>query len=76
MKVVDEVLDFIGLKNLSEGRHRSTAIMNLMFNLLFVSPLADGAQIWSEFSAASVHAMAMLTPFFVKEHRTRFLIST
>jgi hypothetical protein len=68
-----QVLDFIGLKHLSEGRHRGTAIVNLMLNLLFVSSLADGAQVWSEISAASVHAMAMLTPFFVKEHCTRLL---
>ncbi len=73
MKVVDQVLDFIGLKHISEGRHRSAAIVNLMLNLLFVSPLADGRQIWSEISSATIHAMAVLAPFFVKEHRTGLL---
>src|SRR5271170_6063753 len=44
-----------------------------MLNLLFVSALADGAQVWSEISAASVHAMAVLASFFVKEHGTGLL---
>lgn len=76
MKVVHQVFDFIGLKNITEGRHRSAAVVNLMLNLLFVSALADDTQIWSEISSAAVHTMAMLTPFFVKESRTRFLTST
>jgi hypothetical protein len=40
---------------------------------LFVSPLADGAQIWSEITSATAHAMAVLAPLFVKEHCTRLL---
>jgi hypothetical protein len=76
MQVVHQVLDFIGPKNITEGGHRSAAVVNLMLNLLFVSAFSDDTQIWSEISSAAVHTMAMLTPFFVKEHRTRFLIST
>jgi hypothetical protein len=73
MKVVDQVFDFIRLKDFAEGRHRSATIVNLMLNLLFVSPLADGAQIWSEISSATIHAMAVFAPFFVKDHRTGLL---
>ena len=37
MEKVHQVLDFVRLKNITERRHRSAAVMNLMFNFLFVS---------------------------------------
>jgi hypothetical protein len=34
VKEVHEIFDLVGLENVSEGGHGSTAIVNLMFNFL------------------------------------------
>jgi hypothetical protein len=67
VKEVDEIFDFIRLENISERGHRRATLVNLMLDFLFAEALADGAQIWPEFPASAVGAMAMLTPLFVKE---------
>lgn len=43
MKEVYEILDFVGLENISEGGHGSTAVMNLMFDFLLAEAFTDGA---------------------------------
>jgi hypothetical protein len=40
---------------------------------LLAQAFADGAQIWPEFPAAAVCAMAMLAPLFVKERGSGLL---
>jgi hypothetical protein len=47
--------------------------VNLMLNLLFFSPLTDGTQVWSEISAAAIHAVAMLTSLLMKERGSGLL---
>jgi hypothetical protein len=47
MKEVDEVLDLVRLKNISEGGHGSATIVNLMLDLLLVQAFADGAEVWA-----------------------------
>jgi hypothetical protein len=36
MKEVHEIFDFVGLENISKGRHGSAAIVNLMLDFFFV----------------------------------------
>jgi len=36
MKEVHEIFDFVGLENISEGRHGGAAIVNLMLDFFFV----------------------------------------
>ena len=67
MEKVHQGLDFVRLKNISERGHCRPAVTNLKFNFLFVQAFADGAQIGTELSSASIYAMAMLTSFLVKE---------
>jgi hypothetical protein len=67
MKKINQVLDLILLKHVSERRHGSPAIMDLMFDLRLAQTLSNHAQVGSEFSALSVHSMAVLTPLLVKE---------
>jgi hypothetical protein len=45
MKEVDEVLDLVRLKNISEGGHGSATIVNLMLDLLLVQAFAYGAEV-------------------------------
>jgi hypothetical protein len=43
VKEVDQIFDLVRLEDVSESGHRSTAIVDLMFDLLFLQALADGA---------------------------------
>jgi hypothetical protein len=47
MKEVDEVLDLVRLKNISESGHGSATIVNLMLDLLLVQAFAYGAEVWA-----------------------------
>jgi len=73
MEEVHEIFDFVGLENVSEGGHGGAAIVNLMFDFLLAEAFADGAQIGAEISAAAICAMAVLTPFFMKERGSGLL---
>jgi hypothetical protein len=73
MKEVHEILDLVGLENVSEGGHGSTAIVNLMFNFLLAQALADGAQIRPKVAASAAGAVAMLTPLLMKERCSSLL---
>jgi hypothetical protein len=73
VKEVHEIFDFIRLENVSEGGHRCTTLVNLMLDFLFAEAFADGTQIWPEFPASAVGAMAMLTSLFMKERGSRLL---
>ena len=74
MKEVHEIFDFVRLEDVSESGHRGTTIVNLMLDLLFAQAFADGAQIWPEFPAAAICAVAMLTSLFMKECGSGFLV--
>jgi hypothetical protein len=67
VKEVNEIFDLIGLENIPEGGHGGTALVNLMLDFFFAEAFADSAQIWSEFPASAVWAMAMFAPLFMKE---------
>ena len=73
MKEVNEIFNLVGLENISEGRHRRATLVNLMLDFLFAEAFADCAQIWPEFPAAAVCAMAMLASLFVKERGSGLL---
>ena len=73
MKEVNEIFDLVGLENISEGGHGGTALVNLMFDFLLAEAFADGAQIWPEFPAVAVCAMAMLASLFVKKRGSGLL---
>jgi hypothetical protein len=73
VKEVHEIFDFVGLENISERGHGGTAVVDLMFDFLLAEAFADGAQIGAEISAAAICAMAVLTPFFMKERGSGFL---
>jgi hypothetical protein len=73
MKEVNEIFDLIGLENISEGGHRGATLVNLMLDSLFAEAFADCAQIWPEFPATAVWAMAMLASLFVKERGSGLL---
>lgn len=67
MKEVHQIFDLVRLENISESGHGSTAIVNLMFDLLFFQAFPDSAQVRPKVSAVAIYAMAMLTPLFMKE---------
>ena len=67
MKEVDQILDLVGLENVSESGHGGAAILNLMFDFFFAQALADGAQVRSQLSATGIYAVAVLASFFMKE---------
>jgi hypothetical protein len=71
VKKINEIFDLVGLENISEGGHRRATLVNLMLDFFLAQAFADGAQIRPEFPAASICAMAMLTPLFVKESGSR-----
>jgi hypothetical protein len=73
MKEVNEIFDLIGLENISEGGHGCATLVNLMLDFLVAEAFADGAQIWPEFSAAAVWAVAVLAALFVKERGSGLL---
>lgn len=73
VKEINEIFDLIGLENISEGGHGGTALENLMLDFLFAQAFADSAQIWPEFPASAVGAMAMLASLFVKERGSGLL---
>jgi hypothetical protein len=66
-------LDLVGLENISEGGHRRATLVNLMLDFLFAEAFANGAQIWPEFPASAVWAMAMFASLFVKERGSGLL---
>lgn len=68
---VHQILDLIRLKNASKGRHRSAAVVNLMFDLLFAPAFAYNAQIRAAASASAICAVAVLTPLLVKQGCSR-----
>jgi hypothetical protein len=70
MEKVHQIFDFVLLENISERRHRSAAIVNLMLNFLLTKAFTNGAQIRAESPAAAIYAMAMLTTFLMKERGT------
>jgi hypothetical protein len=67
VKEVHQIFDLVRLENISESGHGSTAIVNLMFDLLFFQAFPDSAQVRPKVSAVAIYAMAMLTPLFMKE---------
>jgi hypothetical protein len=73
VKEVNKIFDLVGVENISEGGHGGTALVNLMLDFLLAEAFADGAQIWPEFPAAAVCAMAMLASLFVKERGSGLL---
>jgi hypothetical protein len=73
VKEVNEVFDLVRLQNVSEGGHRRATLVNLMLDFLLAQAFADSAQIWSEFPASAVWAMAMLASLFVKERGSGLL---
>jgi hypothetical protein len=73
VKEVNEIFDLVGLENISEGGHRRATLVNLMLDFLLAEASADSAQIWPEFPASAIYAMAMLTPLFVKERGSGLL---
>lgn len=70
MEIVHKVFNLVWLESSSKGRHTSATIVNLMLDLLFLPAFPDGRQVWSQISTLSIYAMAVLTPFFVEEHRS------
>jgi hypothetical protein len=73
VKEVNEIFDLVGLENISKGWHRRAAFVNLMLDFLFAQAFADSAQIWPEFPASAVCAMAVLASLFVKERGSGLL---
>jgi hypothetical protein len=73
VKEVNEILHLVRLQNISEGGHRRATVVDLMLDFLFAEAFADGAQIWPEFPASAVCAMAVLASLFVKERGSGLL---
>jgi hypothetical protein len=67
VKEVDEVLDLVGLENVTESRHGSAAVLNLMLDLFFAEALADEAEVWAQLAAAAIYPVAVLAALFVEE---------
>jgi hypothetical protein len=75
MQEIYQVFDLVRLKNISEGRHSRAAIMDLMFDLLFLQALSYSTQIRPEIPTAAIHTVAVLTPLLVKERRARVFVA-
>jgi hypothetical protein len=73
MQKRNQIFDLIRLQNISEGGHAGPALMNLMFNLLFLQPLADRAQVRAKLPAASIHPMTVLASLLMEQRSARFL---
>ena len=64
MKELHQVFDLVRLQNISESWHSSATLVDLMLDLLLFQALSDRAEIRPQFTAAAIHAMAMLAPPF------------
>jgi hypothetical protein len=71
MEKVHQILDFVRLKNISERRHRTAAIVDLMLDFLLAKAFTHGTQVRSKFAAAPIYSVAMLTTSLVKESGSR-----
>ncbi len=71
MEKVHQIFDFVRLENVSERRHRSAAIVNLMLDFLLPEAFTNSAQVRSKIAAAPIYAVAMLTTSLMEESGSR-----
>jgi hypothetical protein len=68
---IHQIFNLVRLESISEGRHGSPAVVDLMLDLLFLQVLTDGAQIRAKLTASAIYAVTMLTPLLVKDGSSR-----
>jgi hypothetical protein len=73
-KELHQILDLIGLKNVSKSGHRSATVVNLMLDLLLVPPFAYEAEIRTAVAAAAICAVTVFAPPLVKQNGSSLFI--